>query len=141
MGSCGCYPCCTIHFCVDWIMRKRHNFIIVTITLVLYAVNQLIKTKISIKFLRWFMSCYFNDFIGSITFIAYCNVILSFCNKEMTKLWQILLIIFSAGLFWEYVTPLFRKNTVSDIGDIVAYMIGGIVYWLINKILIKRNFM
>ena len=122
-------------------MRKRHNFIIVTITLVLYAVNQLIKTKISIKFLRWFMSCYFNDFIGSITFIAYCNVILSFCNKEMTKLSQILLIIFSAGLFWEYVTPLFRKNTVSDIGDIVAYMIGGIVYWLINKILIKRNFM
>ena len=122
-------------------MRKRHNFIIVTITLVLYAVNQLIKTKISIKFLRWFMSCYVNDFIGSITFIAYCNVILSFCNKEMTTLWQILLIIFSAGLFWEYVTPLFRKNTVSDIGDIVAYMIGGIVYWLINKILIKRNFM
>ena len=48
---------------------------------------------------------------------------------------------FQCGTIWEYVTPLFRKNTVSDIGDIVAYMIGGIVYWLINKILIKRNFM
>ena len=40
----------------------------------------------------------------------------------------------SAGFFWEYVTPLFRQNTVSDAMDLVCYAIGGSLYWLILKV-------
>lgn len=110
---------------------KKKNFIVIGITAIFYTINQSIKAKIPIEPIRWFMSCYFNDTIGGLTFIAYCNIVFSFKNREMVKLWQIELLLFGAGFFWEYVTPMFRANTVSDIWDIFAYMIGGVSYWLI----------
>lgn len=41
--------------------------------------------------------------------------------------------MFFSGVFWEYVTPIFRQNTVSDVWDILAYMAGGFMYWLIDR--------
>ena len=48
-------------------------------------------------------------------------------------MWQIEALLLLAGLFWEYVTPLFRENTVSDIWDVVAYMMGGFLYWILTR--------
>lgn len=114
-------------------MSKRNNIIIIGMTVAFYVVNQIIKTKISIEVIRWFMCCYFNDTIGGTTFIAYCNMVFGFYKRKMVKLWQIELLLFFAGLFWEYVTPIFRTNTISDIWDVFAYMIGGFLYWLIAR--------
>lgn len=114
-------------------MSRSRNLIIIGITIALYIINQIIKSKIPIENIRWFMSCYFNDTIGGITFIAYCNIVFSFYNRKMIKLWQIELILFFAGLFWEYVTPIFRNNTVSDMWDVIAYMIGGLLYFMLIK--------
>lgn len=114
-------------------MAKKRNFLIIGITIILYTINQIIKSKIPINAIRWFMSCYFNDTIGGMTFSAYYNTVLAFRGKQMSKLWQIELLLFFAGLFWEYVTPIFRANTVSDICDVLAYMIGGVLYWLIIR--------
>lgn len=114
-------------------MQKKKNITIIGITVALYIVNQIIKTRIPIEAIRWFMSCYFNDTIGGMTFMAYCNLIFSFYNRKMIKLWQIELLMFFCGFFWEYLTPLFRKNTVSDVFDIVAYMVGGLIYWIITR--------
>lgn len=114
-------------------MSKKNNIIIIGVTVALYSVNQIIKTEIPIEVIRWFMCCYFNDTIGGITFIAYCNIVFGFYNRELIKLWQIELLLFFAGLFWEYVTPIFRTNTISDIWDVLAYMIGGFAYWLLVR--------
>lgn len=111
---------------------KRKNTYIIVITLVLYLINQIVKTRISIKPLRWFLSCYFNDTIGGITFMAYCGIVLDFFYKKMMKLWQILLLMACCGFFWEYITPLYR-NTISDLWDILAYVCGGFIYWLIVR--------
>lgn len=59
-------------------MSKKINLIIIGITVVMYLVNQVIKTKIAVEAIRWFMSCYFNDTIGGMTFMAYCNIVFSF---------------------------------------------------------------
>ena len=44
-------------------------------------------------------------------------------------------------MFWEYVTPLYRKKSVSDWLDVFAYVLGGITYWFIVRMigLIKRE--
>lgn len=114
-------------------MSKKNNIIIIGVTVALYSVNQIIKTEIAIEVIRWFMCCYFNDTIGGITFIAYCNIVFGFYNRKLIKLWQIELLLFFSGLFWEYVTPIFRTNTISDIWDVLAYMIGGFLYWLLVR--------
>jgi putative effector of murein hydrolase len=112
---------------------KKKNILLIAITLILYLINQYIKTKISYETIRWYLNCYFNDTIGGITFIAYCNIMFELYRKPITKLWKIELLLLGCGIFWEYITPLYRHNTVSDKWDVVAYMVGGVIYWILIK--------
>ncbi|MBP3330820.1 MAG: hypothetical protein J6L89_08315 [Clostridia bacterium] len=66
--------------------------------------------------------------------MSYTNIITEFKKVRLIKLWQIELLLLGCGFFWEYITPLFRKETVSDMWDIAAYMLGGVIYWAVNKV-------
>lgn len=78
------------------------------------------------------MRCYFNDVVGSIIFLWYLGVAWSIVNvRYALKLWHIELTMFVTGLAWEYITPLYRSDTTSDIYDIVAYLFGGILFWYV----------
>lgn len=114
-------------------MAKRKNILLISVTIVLYIINQCIKDKIPIYGVKWFMTCYFNDTMGGITFMAYCGLVSEHYHRRMTKLWQVVLLMTSCGFFWEYITPLFRPNTITDPWDILAYVCGGLIYWLIIR--------
>lgn len=105
-------------------MVKRKNVFLILVTIILYIINQSIKNKISIHGIKWFMTCYFNDIIGGITFMAYCGLVFEHYHRRMTKLWQIVLLMASCGFFWEYITPLFRPKY--DFGS-VGYF--GLCMW------------
>lgn len=47
----------------------------------------------------------------------------------MLKLGPIMVLSLGAGLFWEYVTPLYCEST-SDPFDLAAYMLGGLAYFV-----------
>jgi hypothetical protein len=47
----------------------------------------------------------------------------------MLKFSPIMFLSFGAGLFWEYVTPLYCEST-SDPFDLGAYMLGGLAYFI-----------
>lgn len=111
----------------------KRNVVIILISVLLYILNQCFKTLYSIEIVKWFMSCYFNDIIGSIAFIAYCNIFIEMHGSYLNNLFYIVSLLFVCGLFWEYVTPLFRSDTVADLFDLIAYMCGGFIYWLIDK--------
>ena len=114
------------------------NIFLIIVTIILYILNQRYKASIKNEQLYLFMNCYFNDLIGGITFIAYCNFVGKFFRREISRLPHILALLFFCGLFWEYITPLFRRNIVADVFDILAYMVGGIIYWGISR-LYKRK--
>lgn len=115
-------------------MHKNKNIIILFITLILVLINRKIKFYITVPYIRWFMVCYFNDMVGAITFVSYCNEVFRRYKSIVTSLWKIEILLCMCGMFWEYVTPLFRKDTISDPCDIIAYLIGGIIYWYLLKV-------
>ncbi len=112
-------------------MMHKKNIILISVTVLLYIINQFTKNNIQIDEIRWFMTCYFNDTIGGITFMAYCGIVFENYHIRLIKLWQIILLMTWCGIFWEYITPIFRSDTTSDPLDILAYVCGGIIYWLI----------
>lgn len=117
----------------------KKNTVLIIITLFFYFLNQSIKNDIENDMLRFFMCCYFNDIIGSITFVSIINMLCIIGRyHEISKLIYIETIMLSAGLFWEYVTPLFRKNTTSDFFDLLAYLFGGFLYWIISRNISSR---
>ncbi len=107
------------------------------------------KTKIVIvenEYIKCFLNSYLNDILGSIIFMLYLSIVLSFLNIKFTiKLIHVELTALISGLLWEYLTPLYRNDTVSDPFDLLAYMAGGLLFWYIcdgNSLMnnkIKRN--
>lgn len=119
-------------------MEKKYNIVIFVVSITLCLINRKIQGIITLYPLHFFLTCYFNDVVGAIGFVAYCNVLLNIFNKSIKKALHIELLMLLCGLFWEYITPLFRNDTTSDILDIVAYMCGGIIYWFVIKINTKN---
>lgn len=74
------------------------------------------------------MQCYFNDILAGITL----NAMMSSTTKYNAR-WGLYLTIV-AGIFWEYITPLFNSRSISDPLDIVAYLTGFLILTIINKI-------
>ena len=74
------------------------------------------------------MKCYFNDILAGITL----NAMMSSTTKYNAR-WGLCLTL-AAGIFWEYITPLFNSRSVSDPLDIVAYLTGFLILTIINKI-------
>ena len=55
----------------------------------------------------------------------------------MKKLGVIMLLGVFAALVWEFIIPLFKPSSVTDPNDLICYLIGTMVYYLIRKITIK----
>lgn len=73
------------------------------------------------------MQCYFNDILAGITL----NAMMSSTTKY-TPRWGLCLTL-AAGIFWEYIAPLFNSRSVSDSLDIVAYLTGFIIFTIIER--------
>lgn len=66
----------------------KKNLRIMLMTLVAVLVNKHLKNYISIPWLKWFMTCYFNDLVGGITFIAYCNSVFYYYKEDIDKMFE-----------------------------------------------------
>jgi len=117
---------------------RNYNFYILNLSLpglciILYIVNNYL---IKFYYHSFFTGNYHNDILAGIILLCYSNILFSFYSKKdlvLRKLYLISLFLLAAGLFWEYVTPLYKPDAVSDAGDIAAYLTGGVIYYFIVK--------
>lgn len=130
VGSCN--PNCFDYFFI-LMMKQKINVFICIIVFLICKLNDLLYSYIPVLEMREFCTSYLTDIIGATAFIACCNLILSFFQMRFYKLSHIVLFLFFCGIFWEFVTPLYR-NTISDIYDIFAYMFGGFLYWILLRL-------
>lgn len=101
-----------------------------------WFVTYLFGTTPVVLFMKW----YLNDIIGACGFCAYCDFMSLIFKKATINSFMLIGIIVVAGLFWEYITPMFRVDTTSDIYDLFAYVLGAAIYILIaNALNIVRN--
>lgn len=115
---------------------RRSNLALSVSIIVLYFLNRLVSPILPPSLFKLFLACYFNDMLCGFLIVAYSNFILSFYrgNFYLRKLWHIGLLVLVCGLFWEFVTPVFRQSSIGDPLDIVAYLAGGGVYWLFSRL-------
>ena len=115
---------------------RRSNIALSVSIIVLYHLNRLVSPILPSSLFKLFLACYFNDMLCGALIVAYSNFILSFYrgNFYFCKLWQISLLVLACGLFWEFVTPVFRQASIGDPLDIAAYLAGGGMYWLFSRL-------
>lgn len=115
-------------------LKTKINIIIIFISVFLYLLNRLILKDITEGLIHWFLVCYWNDITGAIAVSAYVDSIIFHYSRKEIRIWGLIVILLACGMFWEFITPLFRKNSVCDFWDIVAYMTGGVIYYLSIKL-------
>lgn len=118
--------------------RSSHNYkfslIIIAVVGLLYMINNIfIKTNIDGN-IGIFLKGYFNDLLAPFFILSYSNFLLSFTNKNLYKFSHIVLFCFFCGIVWEFFAPLIKPESVTDILDMICYLIGGILYWVLLKI-------
>ena len=113
------------------------NVLIMIICVLLYGMNHIMKPWYNNEIISLFMNGYFNDILAGLFLISFTNVLLYKVNKSIHKLVHIETYLLIVGIFWEYITPLYKTNSTSDPIDILAYMLGGFVYWSMNKYRMK----
>jgi hypothetical protein len=104
------------------------NLAILVTCLALYGLNQFIlKDALGGTFLQ----SYSNDILAGTVIVAYMNILYWLVGKEEYSIrsWPATLaFVFVVGLFWEFVAPLFRADSVTDVLDLLAYLAGGVLY-------------
>lgn len=124
----------------DFFFALRNDNIVVTnrVKAIIYALGfssvcMINKFKIVVvdnEYIMYFLNGYLNDILGTVVFLLYLCIVLSFLNKNFTfRLIHVELMVLICGILWEYVTPLYRIDTVSDPFDILAYTVGGLLFW------------
>lgn len=87
----------------------------------------------------YLIQCHANDVLGGIAFLAYSNLLIDLVKPDVRfkRLPTVLVFIFLCGLFWEIAAPAFVAESVGDPIDLLAYMLGGCLYWLLNTAVSK----
>ena len=107
---------------------------IIVIAMIIYTVNRITKAYNSIPIIGYLCKCYVNDCIGGIVFPAYVNMVLGFYKySTITNLFHICIMMLCCGVVWESICPIFLDYSVSDFWDIVAYILGGMLYYLLRR--------
>jgi len=117
-------------------MRKYYrieNFLIFIICIGLYGLNKLIFSSIKNYKLNFFFASYFNDILAPLLLFSYINLLLSLIETKLYSLKYLILIIIVCSFVWEYLALFFKPTSVLDPLDIVFYVLGTLIYWLIHK--------
>ena len=114
-----------------WLKRQLTA---VSLALLIYVINRFFLKHLDIPYIGYILRCHLNDFIGGFVFPAYVNTLLIVSKrKPITKLGMLLLFMLGVALLWEYVFPLFLSYSTSDFWDVIAYLSGAYLYYLVMK--------
>jgi membrane-associated PAP2 superfamily phosphatase len=99
----------------------------------LYALNRLVlRPRIALVFLQGHL----NDCLAGAALPAYFTLLVLLTGGRTTvavRPLPILGLSLAAGLFWEFVTPLYLERSVSDPWDLVCYGCGSVAYLMLCR--------
>lgn len=102
----------------------------VMLGLLLFGVNEVcLKKMVSWNWIHF----YFNDLLAGVVFMAYCNLVFLPDDPRGLGIRRGMVLIAAAGVFWEFITPLYLSRSVSDVHDLLAYCIGGLLCQMEHK--------
>ena len=122
---------------LDSIWKYKANPLCMMITIVLYLMNQMVFKKCFTGTVGYFCNCFFNDLICQLFFLPYVQTFLIWAKREIKSYIGFLAFGMTAGLIWEFFAPLINAKAVTDIYDLICYLIGVHIYYVIT--IIEKN--
>lgn len=89
-------------------------------------------------FLNVIFNSYFNDFIVVFLFFSILDVVSLLNGFTIFSFKLKLILLFFAAIEWEFITPLYKKGSTTDILDILVYFLSAYTYLIIERFFTKR---
>ncbi len=103
---------------------------IAAVALVLYCINRFTTHLSSLAWVGPFFRFHFNDYLGTIVFACYVNILFAVCRRpKLTRLLPLMALGGLCSLFWEGLAPLVLTRSTGDWLDCAAYLLGCMTYW------------
>ena len=80
-----------------------------------------------------FFVSYFNDLCCGVWFLAYSNIWLALIGRRIGRLGWVLIYMCVWGCIWEFLGPIINRKSICDGMDVIVYLIGAILYWLLDR--------
>ena len=123
--------------------KTKSNIFILLLIAAVYSVNRFwLKEAVSHPIIGYILRCHFNDYLAGIAILAYINVLLSiskYHEKLIATFFKGFFISFLCGLIWEYFLPMIFPHGTSDFVDVISYVLGGITYIGLTRIIWYRT--
>ena len=113
--------------------KRFENFSIFIISVLLYLLNRFIILNINNSTIHYFFSGYFDDLLAPLLLFSYINILLSFYNKKIYSLKYLIIFILLVSIVWEYLIVFIKPTSLSDPIDVIFYILGTLIYWIIHK--------
>jgi hypothetical protein len=119
-------------FQLRYFVRQCALALLVALVYIVVKVQGAVAEDAALPFaLREFASDYLVDILAPIALFALSNAVFSVFGFRVVRLAPSLVLCLVAALVWEYAAPLVVPWAVADPFDIIAYMVGGFLYWLL----------
>lgn len=119
--------------------NRFENFSIFIISVLLYLLNRFILLNINNFTVHYFFSSYFDDLLAPLLLFSYINLLLSIYNKKLYSLKYLIISILLVSFVWEYLIVFIKHTSVSDPIDVIFYVLGTIIYWIIHNKWNQKN--
>ena len=117
------------HFRWHCVAFNRLNVLLLAIALSVYGISRFTSFP---TVLPSSLGGHFHDLLATPVLLSASNLWIVACGRRdfaIVGLRSILALSLAAGLFWEFITPLYRAST-SDSLDLLAYAVGGLLYFV-----------
>lgn len=90
--------------------------------------------------IQMFYQCYFNDLLAPVFLLSLIVIMFGMFELEIKHYYLFILIGMIAGLCWEYIIPMIKQSSISDVNDLICYFIGINIFYILKRIdAWKRN--
>ena len=113
---------------------------ILGVVVVVYLLNRLVfRNGVPLELPLSLVVCYLPDLMAPIALFSASNIAFALAGFQLRKLLPMVLFCIIAAFVWELIAPIIIPWSITDPYDMICYLAGGILYWLLNRLLIPMN--
>ena len=113
---------------------------IAIVALVLYTINRFTTCFTSLPWVGPVFRFHFNDYLGSIVFLCYFELLLAARHRDrVVTLPPLLALGGLCSLVWEGLAPRVFSRSTGDWLDCAAYLLGCVTYWALLRIFHQKT--
>lgn len=125
---------------MKYLLKYRLEIQLIFIIMILYMLNKIYFIHNTTGNIQMFCQCYFNDLLAPVFLLSLIVIMFGMLELEIKQYYLFILIGMIAGLCWEYIIPMIKQSSISDVNDLICYFIGINIFYILKRIdAWKRN--